>query len=154
MRRLSVAVTRARESMMLVSSLQIDTTKVREGTGLEFLRNYLQYAASNGTVFAPGEISNEPMNDFEADIYEALTARGLKQVPLVGYSSFRIDFGVCHPTEPGRFVLAIETDGATYHSSCTARDRDSKCSRTSVGGFIVFGRQIGSNVNMKRSSAP
>jgi hypothetical protein len=29
----------------------IDTTKVREGTGLEFLRNYLQYASSNGTVF-------------------------------------------------------------------------------------------------------
>jgi very-short-patch-repair endonuclease len=127
MRRLNVAVTRARESMTLVSSFahtDIDTTKVREGTGLEFLRNYLQYAASNGTVFAHGEISNEPMNDFEADIYEALTARGLKLVPQVGCSSFRIDFGVCHPTEPGRFVLAIEADGATYHSSYTARDRD------------------------------
>jgi very-short-patch-repair endonuclease len=97
---------------------------VREGTGFEFLRNYLQYAASKGTVFAHGEISNEPMNDFEADIYEALTARGLKLVPQVGCSSFRIDFGVCHPTEPGRFVLAIEADGATYHSSYTARDRD------------------------------
>ena len=127
MRRLNVAVTRAREAMTLVSSFahtDIDATKVREGTGLEFLRNYLQYAASNGTVFAHGEISNEPMNDFEADIYEALTARGLKLVPQVGCSSFRIDFGVCHPTEPGRFVLAIEADGATYHSSCTARDRD------------------------------
>ena len=64
------------------------------------------------------------MNDFEADIYEALTARGLKLVPQVGCSSFRIDFGVCHPSEPGRFVLAIEADGATYHSSYTARDRD------------------------------
>jgi very-short-patch-repair endonuclease len=127
MRRLNVAVTRARESMTLVSSFahtDIDTTKVREGTGLEFLRNYLQYAASNGAVFAHGEISNEPMNDFEADIYEALTARGLKLVPQVGCSSFRIDFGVCHPSEPGRFVLAIEADGASYHSSCTARDRD------------------------------
>jgi very-short-patch-repair endonuclease/KaiC/GvpD/RAD55 family RecA-like ATPase len=127
MRRLNVAVTRARESMTLVSSFaytDIDTTKVREGTGLEFLRNYLQYAASNGTVFAHGEISNEPMNDFEADIYEALTARGLKLVPQVGCSSFRIDFGVCHPSEPGHFVLAIEADGATYHSSYTARDRD------------------------------
>jgi very-short-patch-repair endonuclease len=127
MRRLNVAVTRARESMTLVSSFahtDIDTTKVREGTGLEFLRNYLQYAASNGAVFAHGEISNEPMNDFEADIYEALTARGLKLVPQVGCSSFRIDFGVCHPSEPGRFVLGIEADGASYHSSCTARDRD------------------------------
>ena len=127
MRRLNVAVTRARESMTLVSSFahtDIDMTKVREGTGLEFLRNYLQYASTNGTVFAHGEVSNEPMNDFEADIYEALTARGLKLVPQVGCSSFRIDFGACHPSEPGRFVLAIEADGASYHSSYTARDRD------------------------------
>jgi hypothetical protein len=29
-----------------------------------------------------------------------------------------------HPTKPGRYVLAIECDGATYHSSYTARDRD------------------------------
>ena len=127
MRRLNVAVTRARETMTVVSSFahtDIDTTKVREGTGLEFLRNYLQYASSRGTVFAHGELSNEPMNDFEADIFEALTAQGLKLVPQVGCSSFRIDFGVCHPTQPGRFILAIEADGATYHSSYTARDRD------------------------------
>ena len=127
MRRLNVAVTRARESMTVVSSFahtDIDMTKVREGTGLEFLRNYLQYAASDGKIFAHGEITGEAMNDFEADIYEALTVRGLKEIPQVGCSSFRIDFGVCHPTEPGRFVLAIEADGATYHSSYTARDRD------------------------------
>jgi len=127
MRRLNVAVTRARETMTVVSSFahtDIDTTKVREGTGLEFLRNYLQYASSNGKIFAHGEITGEAMNDFEADIYEALTARGLMVTPQVGCSSFRIDFGVCHPTEPGRFVLAIEADGATYHSSYTARDRD------------------------------
>jgi hypothetical protein len=87
MRRLNVAVTRARESMTLVSSFahtDIDMTNVREGTGLEFLRNYLQYASTNGTVFAHGEVSNEPMNDFEADIYEALTARGLKLLPPGG----------------------------------------------------------------------
>ena len=44
MRRLNVAVIRARETMTVVSSFahtNIDTTKVREGTGLEFLRNYL-----------------------------------------------------------------------------------------------------------------
>jgi very-short-patch-repair endonuclease len=127
MRRLNVAVTRARETMTVVSSFahtDIDTTKVREGTGLEFLRNYLQYAASDGKIFAHGKITGEAMNDFESDICEALTARGLKVTPQVGCSSFRIDFGVCHPSQPGRFVLAIEADGATYHSSYTARDRD------------------------------
>src|SRR5262245_65469401 len=29
-----------------------------------------------------------------------------------------------HPARPGRPVLAIECDGASYHSSATARDRD------------------------------
>ena len=126
-RRLNVAVTRARETMTVLSSFaytDIDTTKVRAGTGLEFLRNYLQYAASDGKIFAHGELSDEPMNDFEVDVCDTLTARGMKVVPQVGCSNFRIDFGVCHPTEPGRFVLAIECDGATYHSSYTARDRD------------------------------
>jgi very-short-patch-repair endonuclease len=126
-RRLNVAVTRARETMTVVSSFaytDIDTTKVRAGTGLEFLRNYLQYAGSEGKILAHGELSGEPMNDFEADVCDTLTARGMKIVPQVGCSSFRIDFGVCHPTEPGRFVLAVECDGATYHSSYTARDRD------------------------------
>ena len=39
-------------------------------------------------------------------------------------SGYRIDFAAKHPTQPGRMVLAIECDGATYHSSATARDRD------------------------------
>jgi very-short-patch-repair endonuclease len=126
-RRLNVAITRARETMTVVSSfsyLDIDATRVREGTGLEFLRNFLQYAASGGKLVTLGEIGSEPMNEFETDVCVALEARGLKLVPQVGCSKFRIDFGVCHPDQPGRFVMAIECDGATYHSSATARDRD------------------------------
>lgn len=42
----------------------------------------------------------------------------------VGCSGFRIDMAVNHPTLDGRFVLGIECDGATYHSSRTARERD------------------------------
>jgi hypothetical protein len=42
----------------------------------------------------------------------------------MGASQYRIDMVVQHPTKPGLYVLAIESDGATYHSSDTARDRD------------------------------
>ena len=45
-------------------------------------------------------------------------------IPQWGSSKYRIDLVVQHPTEPGRFVLAVECDGATYHSTPTARDRD------------------------------
>jgi len=64
------------------------------------------------------------MNDFELDVYEALNSKGIVLVPQLGCSKFRIDFAACHPTAPGKYVLAIECDGATYHSSYTARDRD------------------------------
>jgi hypothetical protein len=42
----------------------------------------------------------------------------------MGASRSRIDMIAEHPKNPGRYVLAIECNGATYHSSYTARDRD------------------------------
>ena len=44
--------------------------------------------------------------------------------PQYGVSGYRIDFVVAHPSIPDRWVLAIECDGATYHSAQSARDRD------------------------------
>ena len=48
----------------------------------------------------------------------------MKLTAQYGTSGYWIDFAVQHPTQPGRYVLAIECDGATYHSSRSARDRD------------------------------
>ncbi|MEG1326149.1 MAG: DUF3320 domain-containing protein, partial [Janthinobacterium sp.] len=39
-------------------------------------------------------------------------------------SSFRLDLGVVHPDAPGIYLCGVECDGATYHRSATARDRD------------------------------
>jgi very-short-patch-repair endonuclease len=102
----------------------INSTQVRPGTGLEFLKNYLEYAASGGRLLTSSKLTTEPSNEFELDIQEALSAEGIVLVPQLGCSSFRIDLAACHPTAPGRYVLAIECDGATYHSGYTARDRD------------------------------
>src|SRR5262249_34901521 len=93
-------------------------------TGTELLRDYLLYASSEGKRLADGYLSTVPLNEFETDVLESLTSQGLKLVPQLGASKFRIDMVVQHPAKPGRFVLAVESDGATYHSSNTARDRD------------------------------
>jgi very-short-patch-repair endonuclease len=44
--------------------------------------------------------------------------------PGQSLGSYRLDFAVRHPHEPGRFVLAVEADGAAYHSGLVARERD------------------------------
>lgn len=124
-RRLNVAVTRAKQRMTLVSSFShFDMTPAREGTGTELLRHYLEYAATGGERMSAGSVTAIPLNPFEIDIRDTLVHAGIPLVPQLGASQYRIDFAAQHPAQPGRFVLAIEADGAAYHSAPTARDRD------------------------------
>jgi very-short-patch-repair endonuclease len=125
-RRLNVAVTRARDRLTLVSSfshLDMDPNRSM-AKGVQLLRLYLEYAASQGRVLSGGNASATPLNPFEADVFEALKAKGIPLIPQWGASGYRIDFAAQHPKQPGRLVLAIECDGASYHSAPTARDRD------------------------------
>ena len=55
---------------------------------------------------------------------DALRLAGYEAVPQVGVAGYFIDIGVRHPERPGEFVLGVECDGATYHSTKSARDRD------------------------------
>ena len=64
------------------------------------------------------------MNPFELDVYERLLDAGLRVDTQYGVAGYRLDFAVRHPHHPGQHVLAVETDGATYHSGWTARERD------------------------------
>ncbi len=125
-RRLNVAVTRAKRRMTLVSSFAFadmdpDRSSAR---GVELLRLYLQYAESQGRNLGSAAEAIPELNPFEVDVRDRLNAAGVPLTAQYGVSGFRIDFAAKHPTEPGRMVLAIECDGASYHSSATARDRD------------------------------
>ncbi|WP_424535104.1 GreA/GreB family elongation factor [Sphaerisporangium viridialbum] len=55
---------------------------------------------------------------------DRLTAAGVPLISQYGVGGYRIDFAAKHPQRPGELVLAIEADGASYHSAKTARDRD------------------------------
>jgi very-short-patch-repair endonuclease len=126
-RRLNVAVTRAKRRLCVVSSFSHDEIDLeRAGSrGVQLLKAYLHYAASGGARLPDGEqTSLVPLNAFEADVRDALEARGIRTRAQFGASRYRIDLVAVHPVKPGRPVLAIECDGASYHSSATARDRD------------------------------
>jgi len=125
-RRLNVAITRARRRMLVVSSFDhrdMDPNRTK-GRGVELLRLFLEYAASRGKRFGDQGASAFPENSFEKDVQNALQSKGIELIPQYGVSRYRIDFVAKHPQRPGRLVLAVECDGASYHSAYTARDRD------------------------------
>jgi len=125
-RRLNVAVTRAKHRLTLVSSFSYhDMDPERSSAeGVKLLRQYLQYVESGGMNFGDRVLEKPALNPFEVDVRDTLTRRGLKLTAQYGSSGYWIDFAVQHPSQPGRYVLALECDGATYHSSESARDRD------------------------------
>ena len=124
-RRLNVAITRARSRLHVVSSFSHhDMDPGRSSArGVDLLRQYLEFAASGGGELGT-PLSDTPLNPFELDVLQRLEARDVPVIPQYGASGYRIDFACAHPSQPGRMVLAIEADGAAYHSSPTARDRD------------------------------
>lgn len=130
-RRLNVAVSRARETMHVVSSIKGVDISVEESTNENriIFRDFLEFAEKGipsliGYEEHEEQSSPEFDSDFEENVYDFLLNKGYKVHTQVGASGYRIDMAIIHPNIPGRYVLAIECDGAAYHSSKTARDRD------------------------------
>src|SRR5699024_4871366 len=87
---------------------------------------FLEYA-ERGPAALAGRVHGSA-GDFESP-FEVAVARGLQERgwtlhPQVGVSAYRIDIGIVHPDMPGRYLAGIECDGAMYHSSAYARERD------------------------------
>lgn len=127
-KRLNVAITRARQELHIFASVradQIDLTRTK-ALGVKHLKGFLDFAA-RGPVALPSQDDGSlgPVeNVFEAAIKAAIEAKGWELRPQIGVSGFRIDLGVVHPDHAGVYLAGVECDGATYHGSATARDRD------------------------------
>jgi very-short-patch-repair endonuclease len=127
-RRLNVAVTRARQEMLVFTSfdpsmVDLNRTSAR---AVRDLRHFIEFAQRGpralGAAIRGSMGSYE--SPFEAFVADGLRAKGWDVVPQIGVSRFRIDLGVIHPDRPGDYLVGVECDGATYHSAATARDRD------------------------------
>jgi very-short-patch-repair endonuclease len=119
-----VAATRAKHRLTLVSSFSghdVDPDRVTKA-GARMLADYLDYASSGGS--APHATGAAKLDSFEQDVRDRLAARGITVVPRYGVGGYRVDFAATHPRDPGRMVLAIEADGASYRKSGSVRDRD------------------------------
>lgn len=125
-RRLNVAVTRARRRMTVLSSFSsgdLDDARLTS-EGPQMLKRFIEYAETGGASLGVHSHSHVALNPFERDVTAQLTAAGIPLVPQYGASGYWIDFAAKHPEHPGQMVLAIEADGAMYHSQPSARNRD------------------------------
>lgn len=127
-RRLNVAVTRAKDNVQLVASIHytdIDLSRSKS-EGVRLLRAYLDFAQNGEEALERSlTVATEDQFDsyFEQEVCDFLRDHGFTVDTQVGCSRYRIDLGLRKP-DSSNYTLAIECDGATYHSSKNARDRD------------------------------
>ncbi|MBL9078276.1 MAG: DUF3320 domain-containing protein [Planctomycetes bacterium] len=127
-RRLNVAITRARRELVVFTSVRPEQVANRTpALGARHLRWFLDYALRGEPALVDavaGDAAAAVESPFEAAVRDALQQRGHEVHAQVGCSGYRIDLAVVDPRAPGRYLLGIECDGASYHSAATARDRD------------------------------
>ncbi len=124
-RRLNVLISRARERCEVFSSITADDIDLdrAKSRGASAFRTFLRFAET-GILDSPSPTGGDYDSDFERQVAAALEGLGFHVHRQVGTAGFRIDLAIVDPEKPGRYLLGIECDGATYHSSRSARDRD------------------------------
>lgn len=124
-RRLNVLITRARRRVEIFSSLSPEDILggPDRSRGLNAMKGYLAYAR-DGVVERATDQARAPDSDFEIAVAKVIQHMGLEVVPQVGVAGYFIDLAVLAPGSKDEYVLGIECDGATYHGSKSARDRD------------------------------
>jgi len=123
-RRLNVLISRAKERCTVFSSITAEDIKSAPGKlGVNAFREFLQFA-EKGYFDVPINTDKSFDSGFEESVALFLMQHGYKVQAQVGMAGFFIDIGVINPNNENIFLCGIECDGATYHSSRSARDRD------------------------------
>ena len=144
--RLNVAITRAREEIVIICSIDPADLNVRDSKndGPKRLKDYLLYAryVSERNIENASRILSVINNGmprdvyqtkirgllfdsfFEELVYEKLRALNYIVDSQIGHSGYKIDLAIVHPDNPNKYILAIECDGASFHSAKSVRERD------------------------------
>ncbi len=124
-RRLNVLITRAREKCVVFANFTSRNLDLDENSsfGLRSLKVFLEFAET-GRLTPPAYNSGDFESTFEEIIYDFLVENVCEVHRKIGCAGYRLDLAIPDPYHPGRYVLGIECDGASYHSFRVARDRD------------------------------
>ena len=126
-RRLNVLITRAKHQCHVFTNLRaddIDLNRTRS-TGVRAMKTFLAYAE---TGMMPTDVSYESDfsvdSPFQQEVARRLESLGYRVHQEVASGGKFVDIAIVDPEHPGRYIMGIECDGASYHSSRSARDRD------------------------------
>lgn len=125
-KRLNVAVTRAKNEMMVFSTLTAEMIDLRrtKAKGVEALKNFLDFAA-NGKIHMNYRENSVMKNKGIIDtICAELTRRGFKYQTMVGHSRFKVDIAIVDPKNEERYVLGVLLDGESYKQTQNTKDRE------------------------------
>lgn len=124
-RRLNVLFSRSRVACEVFTSFDpgdIDLSRTSK-EGPVVLKTFLEFAKTGElreTFISEGDADSP----FEEDVADEIRRLGYEVDHQVGTAGFKIDLGVKDPINPHHHILAVECDGATYHSALWARERD------------------------------
>ncbi|WP_422003063.1 DUF3320 domain-containing protein [Roseovarius mucosus] len=124
-RRLNVLFSRARVRCEIFASFDpgdIDPSRSSR-VGPRVLKRFLDFAKT-GIIEEQVATGLDADSPFEEDVARVIRELGYEADPQVGTAGFRIDIGVRHLDRPGQYIVAVECDGAAYHSALWARERD------------------------------
>ena len=129
-RRLNVAITRAKEKVVVFASMraaQLDPARCR-ARGVQDLRSYLEYAELGVVPSTPSESGARReigVSALEQELAQALRARGWRVDLHVGRSrDYRISLALADEKSPDRWLLGVELDGAHWALAPTTLDRE------------------------------
>ncbi|RFM29493.1 DUF3320 domain-containing protein [Deminuibacter soli] len=124
-RRLNVLITRAKlrcEVFTNITADDIDATRSK-AYGVRALKSFLHYA-QHGRLQESEQSPFQKEMPFEKYLAATLREMGYTVHEQVGATGCRIDLAIADPEVPGRYLLGIECDGFSYHSTQSARDRE------------------------------
>lgn len=117
-RRLNVAVSRAREEMLIYTSMTAGMIDLRRTSskGVAGLKAFLDFAKSGKTAFALKSSTLRSGNGIGKFIAQELAGCGYDCRYDVGVSDFKVDVAVIDPKNKHRFLLGILCDGTNAFS--------------------------------------
>lgn len=124
-RRLNVLISRAKRRCEVYASITDEDIDLErgKGKGIFAFKLFLHYART-GRLSMSARADRSMDSVFEEQVMAALQEVGYQVHPQVGIAGFFIDLAIADENAPGRYLLGIECDGASYHDARSARDRD------------------------------